>query len=82
MTPVVHFQNGIVQGKVFHSRFQLLIIGGSETVEVLVVDSWWQHKVLELPFGNVFAPRHFLSRQESIMNTFLEIRFVVINAVA
>ena len=79
---MVHFEDGIVKRQILHAAFQLLIIGGAETVEVLVVDAHGHHEMLELALGDAIAPRHLLFGEEGIVDTLAVIVLGVVYAVA
>ena len=60
VTPVVHFEDGVVQRKLLHAVFQFLIKYDTCTVQMLVVHPRRKHKVTEQLFGNIAAPGHFV----------------------
>ena len=79
---MVHFEDGIVKRQILHAAFQLLIIGGAETVEVLVVDAYGHHEMLELALGDALAPWHFLFGEEGIVDALAVIVLGVVHAIA
>ena len=81
VAPMVHFEDGIIEREVLHSAFQLLVIGATEGIKVLVVDTHRQHEMFELALGNVGAPRQLLFGEKSVMHALAEIVFSVVHAV-
>ena len=60
MTPVVHLQNGILQGKRFYPVLQLLVEYDTRAVQMLIVHPHRKNKMPEYIFGNTLSPRHFI----------------------
>ena len=70
MTPVVHFQHGIVQGKVLHTVLQFFVEHLTAAVQIFIVHTDRKHEVTELTFGNQLAPRHFFLCLQCVVNVF------------
>ena len=66
VAPMVHLEGGLLHGHALHTLFKLMehILTGS--VEVLVVDTVYQHKMAEDVFGDHLAPGHLLAGGEGI----------------
>ena len=72
MTPVVHFQYRIMQGKVLYTVFQLFVENLTAVVQIFIVHTDWKHKVTEFAFWNQFPPRHFFLCLQGIVDVFQE----------
>ena len=59
VTPVVHFEDGVVHRQPFDARRQLVVEHPARIVEVLVVHPHGQHEMPEQFVGNDVSPRHF-----------------------
>ena len=70
MTPVVHFQNRIMQRKVLHTVFQLFIEHLTAIVQILIIDTDWENEMTEFAFWNQLTPRHFFFCLQRIINIF------------
>ena len=63
MTPVIHFQRRLFHGFTGHNPFlQLLVKNDTGRIQILFSTPHRQHEMPEYIFGNIFSPRHCLSR--------------------
>ena len=82
MAPMVHLKHGVIKRHVLNSCLQLFIIGSPESVKVLIVHPWRQHKMLEFSFGDAGAPGHFSLGSKSKTDTFAVIFPGIVHVVA
>ena len=59
MTPMVYFKYSIVHGKILNTLFKFIIEYGTACIHILVIYSYRQYKVEELPCRNTLSPGHF-----------------------
>ena len=61
VTPMVDLQNGIVHILVLYTVLQGFVENDSGRVQILVIDTQGEYKMLPLALGNLLAPRHLLT---------------------
>ena len=56
MTPVIHFQYGVVQRETLHPVFQLIKENHAAFIQILIVDSYRQYEMAEDILWDAIAP--------------------------
>ena len=62
VAPVVHLQNGIIEGQRLDTILQFFVKHYPCTVQMLIVHPHRKHEMTEHLLGHRFSPRHFLGR--------------------
>ena len=82
VAPVVHLEGSLFHGHALHTLFKLMEHILASSVEVLVIDTVYQHKMAEDVFGYHLAPGHLLAGSEGIAHLVEEKGRCVVGQVA
>ena len=70
VTPVIHFQNGVVHRQPSNTRFETVVKYPARIVEVLVVHPHGKHEMPKQVVGNGTPPRHLLPGSQRAAHVF------------
>ena len=62
MAPVVDLENSVLHVHTLYTRLYLLSEHNSGTIQILIIDPYWQDEVSELPIRNI--PTHLVTGVE------------------
>ena len=70
VTPVVHFEDGVIHRQPLDAGFEFIVKYPARIVETLVVDPHGQHEMPEQLVGDAPAPRHLLPDRQRTAHVF------------